>query len=361
MSKKDVFDSTHEENEGAYRKGKEDGRRADRFDRFVDEILDHIPSPGPDRRKSSDKSYHAGWHGGASEERRSGSSSRRSSSSESGGGGGYGTGPGLFELIWEKIPRPIRILIVTILLYPIAGIGGCLVRIPIQGEVPDQGAAIFQNTPALASYSVEALLVPVIFLGISGFSWTLDQLNLKGFLRALLPLVFLIVTGYLGYEFLNSSGIRQNVDREVRRWFATNFTYDRGQENARVFREVPTSTGVIKKLEAREKREPNERIQEFLVPPGRWVETELRIKPNQEVRIHHFDSNEPMKVNIVGTSDGRLIAAGKVLLYYTSSDCSKAMTPNQKLQYVCIQMHGSEPIKLYAWNEVRVGMEIKDR
>lgn len=58
---KKMFDSTHEENQRKYGEGARDARKAGVVKRFLKELEDTVGKFFPDNRKSSDKSYDAGW------------------------------------------------------------------------------------------------------------------------------------------------------------------------------------------------------------------------------------------------------------------------------------------------------------
>lgn len=108
-------------------------------------------------------------------------------------------------------------------------------------------------------------------------------------------------------------------------------------------------------------RTSNERIHEFVVPANEWVETSLKVSPNQEVNIHHFTSSERVQVKIGNYSDSRLQRPGTVLPLYTSRDCSKDRGPNARVTYYCVQISGATAIKFYVRNQTRVGVAVRNR
>lgn len=108
-------------------------------------------------------------------------------------------------------------------------------------------------------------------------------------------------------------------------------------------------------------RTSDEKVYEYVVPSGQWVETELLIKPNQEVLIHHFASDEKVWVNLGGVTDDRLQKSGTILPLYTSKNCSRDPGVRAKVKYYCRQLKEPESVKFYVRQTVRVGIVIKNR
>jgi hypothetical protein len=108
-------------------------------------------------------------------------------------------------------------------------------------------------------------------------------------------------------------------------------------------------------------RTPNEKMYQFTVPAKTWVETSIKIKPNQEVNIHHFSSSERVTVNLGSYMDDRLQTPNTVIPLYTSKDCSSDRGVQAKVQYYCAQISQPETIKLYAESSVPVGVYIRNR
>lgn len=108
-------------------------------------------------------------------------------------------------------------------------------------------------------------------------------------------------------------------------------------------------------------RTPDEKMYQFTVPANRWVETGIRIKPNQEVMIHHFLSSERVTIKLGGLTDSRLQQPGTILPLYTSRNCSSDPGVRARVQYTCVQLDGPEGVKLFARQSVTVGIYIKDR
>jgi hypothetical protein len=124
-------------------------------------------------------------------------------------------------------------------------------------------------------------------------------------------------------------------------------------------RPQPQSTVQVEKIGRG--RTPDEKMYQFTVPSKKWVETSIKIKPNQEVLIHHFTSNEQVTVNIAGMTDSRLHTPGTMMPLYTSTDCSRDRGVQAKVQYYCVQLSQPESVKLYAEHSVPVGIYIRNR
>lgn len=122
-----------------------------------------------------------------------------------------------------------------------------------------------------------------------------------------------------------------------------------------------TSSSTIKEDKISDGRTADEKVHEFILPANQWVETSLLIKPNQEVLIHHFASNESVTVKLGGTTFPTLQKAGTLIPLYTSKNCSRDSGVKAKITYFCVQLNQSESIKLFASNSVRVGILVKNR
>ena len=124
---------------------------------------------------------------------------------------------------------------------------------------------------------------------------------------------------------------------------------------------APEPTAIIKVDRISKGRTPGEKVYEFILPSGQWVETDLTIKQNQEVLIHHFSSSESVTVRIGGTSFPPLQKPGTIIPIYTSRNCATDRGVNAKVQYFCVQLDHAETIKLSASNSVRVGVLVRNR
>ena len=108
-------------------------------------------------------------------------------------------------------------------------------------------------------------------------------------------------------------------------------------------------------------RTPDEKMYQFTVPANQWVETSIKITPNQEVMVHHFLSDERVTVRLGGLTDSRLQRPGTILPLYTSRNCSADPGVRAKVSYTCVQLSTPESIKLFARRTVSVGIYIKGR
>lgn len=106
-------------------------------------------------------------------------------------------------------------------------------------------------------------------------------------------------------------------------------------------------------------RTPNEKMYQFSIPARKWVETSIKIQPNQEVNIHHFTSNEQVTVSLGAMTDDRLQKAGTIMPLYTASDCSVRRTIHPTVSYTCVLLNQAESIKFYARNPVQVGVYVR--
>ncbi len=123
----------------------------------------------------------------------------------------------------------------------------------------------------------------------------------------------------------------------------------------------PTPQLTVKVEKTGPGRTPNEKMYQFTVPAKKWVETSIKIKPNQEVMIHHFTSAERISVSLGEFMDNRLQTPGTILPLYTSKDCSKDRGVQAKVRYTCVQLSQPESVKLYAENSAPVGIYIRNR
>lgn len=104
-----------------------------------------------------------------------------------------------------------------------------------------------------------------------------------------------------------------------------------------------------------------EKMYQFTVPANRWVETSIKVRPNQEVMVHHFLSDERVTVRLGGLTDSRLQRPGTILPLYTSRNCSADPGVRAKVPYTCVQLSSPESVKLFARQTVSVGIYIKGR
>jgi hypothetical protein len=108
-------------------------------------------------------------------------------------------------------------------------------------------------------------------------------------------------------------------------------------------------------------RTPDEKMYQFTVPANQWVETSIKVSPNQEVMVHHFLSDERVTVRLGGLTDSRLQRPGTILPLYTSRNCSADPGVRARVPYTCVQLSTPESIKLFARRTVSVGIYIKGR
>lgn len=122
-------------------------------------------------------------------------------------------------------------------------------------------------------------------------------------------------------------------------------------------RPQPQATVKVEKVSGG--RTPNEKMYQFSIPARKWVETNIKIQPNQEVNIHHFTSNEQVTVSLGAMTDDRLQKAGTIMPLYTASDCSVRRNIHPTVSYTCVQLNQAESIKFYARNPVQVGVYVR--
>lgn len=122
-------------------------------------------------------------------------------------------------------------------------------------------------------------------------------------------------------------------------------------------RPQPQSTVKVEKVT--KGRKPNEKMYQFSIPARTWVETNIKIQPNQEVNIHHFTSNEQVTVSLGAMTDDRLHTPGTIMPLYTASDCSVRRNIHPTVSYTCVQLNQAESIKFYARNPVQVGVYVR--
>jgi hypothetical protein len=164
-------------------------------------------------------------------------------------------------------------------------------------------------------------------------------------LKAVLIVAAVVVVGYFGINLLN------RVD----------WTFRSDYVSTNLSGESPKVKSVVSADKITKGRTAGERVYEFSLPPAQWVETSLLIQPNQEVMIHHFASNEPVKVNLGGMTDSRLQKPGTILPLYTSKNCAADPGVSSQVRYACIELRQPESLKFYVSNPVRVGVVIKNR
>ncbi|HEX6649073.1 MAG TPA: hypothetical protein VF075_06025 [Pyrinomonadaceae bacterium] len=122
-------------------------------------------------------------------------------------------------------------------------------------------------------------------------------------------------------------------------------------------RPQPQSTVKVEKVSGG--RTPDEKMYQFSIPARTWVETNIKIQPNQEVNIHHFTSNEQVTVSLGAMTDDRLQRPGTIMPLYTASDCSVRRNIHPTVSYTCVQLSQAESIKFYARNPVQVGVYVR--
>jgi hypothetical protein len=349
---KKMFDSTDEENRRDFAKGARDSKKADKFDGFIHELFDALPS-FKDQRKSKDKSYHAGWHNSDFADQHGNTSSTSASS-----GGGAIEYQGLFE----QLPTWLKAVLLVLLSYPVTGFVGCIARTPLQSTPATYGQAqdVWLNHPALNAFSMEAVYVPLVLTIGFILSGTLKLMGVKNPLRILIIIFALLVVGLSGKTVLDASGAQSLVDTTIRTTLDSLFRPS-SPKNSVIMREIPAIGSTIKPISTTNGKSKGQKHYVFAVPAEQWVQTSLTIEPNQVIEIHHFDSNEPVSVNIGGTTDTRLRKAGDILPYYTSTDCKRDRGVEAQVPYTCIQIFSAESIKLFAKNSVNVGVYLKKR
>lgn len=106
-------------------------------------------------------------------------------------------------------------------------------------------------------------------------------------------------------------------------------------------------------------RTPNEKMYQFTIPAQKWVETNIKIQPNQEVNIHHFTSSEQVTVSLGAMTDDRLQRPGTIMPLYTATDCSVRRNIHPRVSYTCVQLSQAESVKFYARNPVQVGIYVR--
>lgn len=277
------------------------------------------------------------------------------SSSGSSSTGGYSSSSA-WGSIGKLFSSTFTALIVGVILYPIIGMGGCLVRVVTQGSPPSPFSPEHDkwlHNPPLDAFSIEAVYIPLLIVGIAFTLGAVNLFRLNSALRALLFVLGLAAFIYFGKTTVDSMNIRDKLARA--------FNLDKGSVPSGGSRETPKTNKIIKADKVTKGRTADEKVHEFVLPPNQWVETSLQITPNQEVMVHHFASNEPVKVNLGGTTDTRLRKAGTILPLYTSTNCLNDKGVQAKVQYTCVQLSQPEGVKLYANKSVRVGVVVKNR
>lgn len=159
------------------------------------------------------------------------------------------------------------------------------------------------------------------------------------------------------------SGARTGIvyDREVIiRVDERGYRFDPGRPNS-ASGNMQSEDNVVEVERIGPGRTPDEKMYQFTVPPNRWVETRIKVGPNQEVMVHHFLSDERVTVKLGGLTDSRLQRPGTILPLYTSRNCSADPGVRAKVLYTCIQLSTPESIKLFARRTVSVGIYIKGR
>lgn len=305
------------------------------------------------KRKSKDKSYHAGWHNSDFADHRG---SSRSISPSSGGGAIE------YQGLFEQLPTWLKAVLLVLLSYPVTGFVGCVARTPLQSTPTTFGQAqdVWLNHPALNAFSMEALYVPFVLAFGFVVSGTLKIMGVKNPLRMLIIIFAVLVFGLSGKAVFDASGAQSLVDTTIRTTL-DGLLRPSSPNNAVIIRETPTIGSTIKAISTTNGKSKGQKHHVFAVPANQWVQTSLTVEPDQVIEIHHFDSNEPVSVNIGGTTDTRLRKAGDILPYYTSTDCKRDRGVEAQVPYTCIQIFSADSIKLFAKSAVNVGVYLKKR
>lgn len=265
----------------------------------------------------------------------------------------------------ERAAKQItKTIIWAILSYPIVGLGGCFVRFAGAPIYPphDPRYNVYESQRApFQAFTYEAVYAPFIIIAlgmlIAALTLILSRRKREGGAGNFFSYVFIaLVVGviiYFGNIAVGSMNVRDKLARTFNWGGSSVATGD--------LKETSQTKTAIKADKVTKGRTANEKVHEFVLPPNEWVETSLQITPNQEVLVHHFTSNEPVKVNLGGVTDTRLQKAGTILPLYTSKNCSNDPGVKAKVAYYCVQLNQPESLKLYANNSVRVGVAVKNR
>ncbi|HEX8353056.1 MAG TPA: SH3 domain-containing protein [Pyrinomonadaceae bacterium] len=168
--------------------------------------------------------YDGGAGGGSSTYDTAAGSSTSSSYGGSPGssvtGGGYGgAGHAPHSATYHATPHPSgesygdafksagRALLLGILLYPVIGLGGCVIRIVAQGSPPDpmsqtRAHDVWLYSP-LKSWTTEAVIIPLLIVAAAFFGGLLKNRQVTPAAKILLLLLGLCATLYLGSGWTN--------------------------------------------------------------------------------------------------------------------------------------------------------------
>ncbi|QYO65299.1 hypothetical protein [Leptolyngbya sp. 7M] len=124
--------------------------------------------------------------------------------------------------------------------------------------------------------------------------------------------------------------------------------------------DYPEVETTLKPAKVGKGRTADEKIYEFDLPASRWIETSVKVKPNQELLVHHFTSSEQVKVNFGGVTDTRLREPGKVIPIFVARSCDGYRGINDKVAYRCIGVSEPQGVKLYSAKPQRVAIAVKD-
>lgn len=110
--------------------------------------------------------------------------------------------------VGELFKNTMRVLLVGILLYPVIGLGGCITRLLAQGSPPNpvtqtQAHDAWLNSP-LKAWTTEALIIPLLIVGITFFVGLIKLNHINPVLKIVLFLLGLIPTIYIGSGLISS-------------------------------------------------------------------------------------------------------------------------------------------------------------
>jgi hypothetical protein len=106
-------------------------------------------------------------------------------------------------------------------------------------------------------------------------------------------------------------------------------------------------------------RTADEVFYQYALPSKKWVQTNIAVRPNQEVIVHHFTFEEALKVNIGGYS-WTIDRPGTALPILAVMSCPPSHQIPQ--HYRCIELSQSETIKLFSQSDksMKVGVLLKE-
>jgi len=243
-------------------------------------------------------------------------------------------------------------LLIAAILYPIIGIAGCIVRIPLQTSSTTPGGNVFFDRP-LDSFSTEAVYLPLVLILVVLFSGLARVFRLNLFLRVLFVCIAVTGFGYLSKIAIDSLNLRARL--------AEVFMMEQPGAPSGGTKQTVTAVSVINIDKSGRGRTANETLYEFVLPANQWVQTSLLIEPNQEVLVHHFASNDTVNINIADTTFPPLQKAGTIVPLYTSRNCSRDSGVKAQVAYTCVHLERPEGIKFFSNKSVRVGVLVKAR